>query len=564
MPLELWQKCVDILQDELSSQQFNTWIRPLKVMGDEHDLCLLAPNRFVADWVREKFLPRIEEVLDDLSGGNAPALALAVSNRRPQSLAKRNSASRSSPSRATGGSQPATPSFSNPLRDRVASEPEQHDQEPVQPQLERYPVEPEIQQSMVTHELVSSLPVNENKTPEPDLISNIQNDEPSVIHTPQTPTFTAPAQKSFATTTRVAVEPPAPAMGNRQVEVEGSIKHHSSLNTGFTFETFVEGKSNQLALAAARQVSENPGASYNPLFLYGGVGLGKTHLMHAVGNYLVKQNPNARVVYLHSERFVADMVKALQLNAINDFKKYYRSVDALLIDDIQFFAGKERSQEEFFHTFNALLEGGQQMILTCDRYPKEINGVEERLKSRFGWGLTVAVEPPELETRVAILMKKAEQHKVDLPHESAFFIAQRIRSNVRELEGALKRVIASAHFMGRKIDIDLIRESLKDLLALQDKQVSIENIQRTVAEYYKIKVTDILSKRRSRSVARPRQIAMALSKELTSHSLPEIGDAYGGRDHTTVLHACRKVKQLMEADGEIRGDYKNLLRSLTS
>jgi chromosomal replication initiator protein len=258
------------------------------------------------------------------------------------------------------------------------------------------------------------------------------------------------------------------------------------------------------------------------------------------------------------------MVKALQLNAINDFKRYYRSVDALLIDDIQFFAGKERSQEEFFHTFNALLEGGQQMILTCDRYPKEISGVEERLKSRFGWGLTVAVEPPELETRVAILMKKAEQQKVDLPHEAAFFIAQRIRSNVRELEGALKRVIASAHFMGRKIDIDLIRESLKDLLALQDKQVSIDNIQRTVAEYYKIKVADILSKRRSRSVARPRQIAMALSKELTSHSLPEIGDAYGGRDHTTVLHACRKVKELVDEDGEIRDDYKNLLRSLTS
>ena len=552
MPLELWQKCVDILQDELSSQQFNTWIRPLKVMGDEYDLCLLAPNRFVADWVKEKFLPRIEEVLDDLSGGNAPALALAVSNRRPQSLAKRNSAPRS-PSR-TSSPQAATSSFSmpaNPLRERAAAEPQQKKQH----------VEPGIQQSMVTHELVSSLPVNEDKAPEPDLISNIQNDEPSVILKSQT--IPTPVQESL-TTTRIPVEAPVAAAGNRQVEVEGAIKHHSSLNTGFTFETFVEGKSNQLALAAARQISENPGASYNPLFLYGGVGLGKTHLMHAVGNYLVKKNPNARVVYLHSERFVADMVKALQLNAINDFKKYYRSVDALLIDDIQFFSGKERSQEEFFHTFNALLEGGQQMILTCDRYPKEINGVEERLKSRFGWGLTVAVEPPELETRVAILMKKAEQHKVDLPHESAFFIAQRIRSNVRELEGALKRVIASAHFMGRKIDIDLIRESLKDLLALQDKQVSIENIQRTVAEYYKIKVADILSKRRSRSVARPRQIAMALSKELTSHSLPEIGDAYGGRDHTTVLHACRKVKQLMEADGEIKGDYKNLLRSLTS
>ena len=564
MPLELWQKCVDILQDELSSQQFNTWIRPLKVMGDEYDLCLLAPNRFVADWVREKFLPRIEEVLDDLSGGNAPALALAVSNRRPQSLARRNSTAKSGARTNSGPQRTAAPSFSipaNPLRERMAAKAQQPVQESVQPESERQTLEPAIQKSMVTHELVSSLPVNEDKTPEPDLISGLQEDDNTgIIETPKAAIVTPPRESQ--TTARIPVE--IPLAGSRQIDVEGAIKHHSSLNTGFTFETFVEGKSNQLALAAARQVSENTGSSYNPLFLYGGVGLGKTHLMQAVGNYLVKQNSNARVVYLHSERFVADMVKALQLNAINDFKKYYRSVDALLIDDIQFFSGKERSQEEFFHTFNALLEGGQQMILTCDRYPKEINGVEERLKSRFGWGLTVAVEPPELETRVAILMKKAEQHKVDLPHESAFFIAQRIRSNVRELEGALKRVIASAHFMGRKIDIDLIRESLKDLLALQDKQVSIENIQRTVAEYYKIKVADILSKRRSRSVARPRQIAMALSKELTSHSLPEIGDAYGGRDHTTVLHACRKVKQLMEADGEIRGDYKNLLRSLTS
>ena len=286
--------------------------------------------------------------------------------------------------------------------------------------------------------------------------------------------------------------------------------------------------------------------------------------MHAVGNALLHKNPEAKVVYLHSERFVADMVKALQLNAINDFKRYYRSVDALLIDDIQFFAGKERSQEEFFHTFNALLEGGQQMILTCDRYPKEIEGLEERLKSRFGWGLTVAVEPPELETRVAILMKKASQARIELPPEAAFFIAQRIRSNVRELEGALKRVIASAHFTSKPIDVDLIKESLKDLLALQDKQVSLDNIQRTVAEYYKIKVSDLMSKRRSRSVARPRQVAMALAKELTNHSLPEIGDSFGGRDHTTVLHACRKIRELRETDSDIREDYKNLLRSLTT
>nr|WP_066013575.1 chromosomal replication initiator protein DnaA [Endozoicomonas atrinae] len=542
MPLELWQKCIDILQDELSSQQFNTWIRPLKVMGDEHDLCLLAPNRFVADWVKEKFLPRIEEILDELSDGDSPAVALAVSNRRPPSLSKRSARPREPQLREV---QP---------REIAVSE------KPIENPLKQAAIE----RSVVTHELVSSLPVAQDNTPEPDLVS-----EPVSSGIPSQEDYSRQAEelsqiKVNPLKESVSDMPEEPVTPVRQVEVEGSIKHHSSLNTGFTFETFVEGKSNQLALAAARQVAENPGASYNPLFLYGGVGLGKTHLMHAVGNFLVKQNRNARVVYLHSERFVADMVKALQLNAINDFKKYYRSVDALLIDDIQFFAGKERSQEEFFHTFNALLEGGQQMILTCDRYPKEISGVEERLKSRFGWGLTVAVEPPELETRVAILMKKAEQQKVELPHEAAFFIAQRIRSNVRELEGALKRVIASAHFMGRHIDIDLIRESLKDLLALQDKQVSIDNIQRTVAEYYKIKVADILSKRRSRSVARPRQIAMALSKELTSHSLPEIGDAYGGRDHTTVLHACRKVKELVEVDNEIKSDYKNLLRSLTS
>lgn len=338
----------------------------------------------------------------------------------------------------------------------------------------------------------------------------------------------------------------------------------SSLVEGYTFERFVEGKSNQLALAAAQQVAEHPGLSYNPLFLYGGVGLGKTHLMHAVGNAMRRQNPEAKVVYLHSERFVADMVKALQLNAINDFKRFYRSVDALLIDDIQFFANKDRSQEEFFHTFNALLEGGQQMILTCDRYPKEIEGVEERLKSRFGWGLTVAVEPPDLETRVAILMKKAEQSHISLAPDAAFFIAQRIRSNVRELEGALKRVIASANFTGRPFDIELIKDSLKDLFALQDKQVSLDNIKRKVAEYYKIKVADLMSKRRNRSVARPRQVAMAMSRELTHHSLPEIGDAFGGRDHTTVLHACRKIKELRDVSPDISEDYQNLLRALTT
>tara|TARA_B100000123_G_scaffold23400_1_gene16199 strand:- start:287 stop:1612 length:1326 start_codon:yes stop_codon:yes gene_type:complete len=360
----------------------------------------------------------------------------------------------------------------------------------------------------------------------------------------------------------------APAEPSRTVKKQAPAvvvpSHQHNLVDGYTFSNFVEGKSNQLAMAAAQQVAESPGDAYNPLFLYGGVGLGKTHLMHAVGNALRQRKPDAKIVYLHSERFVADMVKALQLNAINDFKRFYRSVDALLIDDIQFFANKDRSQEEFFHTFNALLEGGQQMILTCDRYPKEIDGVEERLKSRFGWGLTVAVEPPELETRVAILMKKAEQSGIEMSHEAAFFIAQRIRSNVRELEGALKRVIASANFTGRPFDIDLIKESLKDLLALQDKQVSLENIKRTVADYYKIKVADLLSKRRNRSVARPRQVAMALSKELTNHSLPEIGDAFGGRDHTTVLHACRKIAELRGTTSDIGEDYKNLLRSLTT
>ena len=335
-------------------------------------------------------------------------------------------------------------------------------------------------------------------------------------------------------------------------------------NPIFNFSTFVEGKSNQLARAAAIQVAEHPGVAYNPLFIYGGGGLGKTHLMQAVGNFILQRKPNAQVLYLHSERFVADMVKALQRNAMNDFKRYYRSADALLIDDIQFFAGKDRSQEEFFHTFNTLLDAQHQIVLTCDRYPKEINGLEERLKSRFGWGLTVAVDPPELETRVAILMSKAEQSNIDLPHEVAFFIAKRIQSNVRELEGALKRVIANSHFTRQPITLDFTREALKDLLAVQAKLVSIENIQRTVADYYKIKVADLLSKRRNRFLARARQLAMALAKELTNHSLPEIGDAFGGRDHTTVLHACRKIKDLIEAELDLKVDYINLLRVLST
>ena len=339
---------------------------------------------------------------------------------------------------------------------------------------------------------------------------------------------------------------------------------NSYLNKKFIFDSFVEGNSNQLARAASLQVAERPGDAYNPLFIYGGVGLGKTHLMHAIGNSILKQNPDAKVLYLHSERFVADMVKALQTNAINEFKRFYRSLNALLIDDIQFFAGKDRSQEEFFHTFNALLEGQQQIILTSDRYPKEIEGVEERLKSRFGWGLTVAVEPPELETRVAILISKAELSNIELPYEVAFFIAKRIRSNVRELEGALRRVIANAHFTGKSITIEFVNEALRDLLALQDKLVTIDNIQKTVCEYYKVKVSDLLSKRRSRSIARPRQMAMALAKELTNHSLPEIGDNFGGRDHTTVIHACRKVKSLVSEASDFAEDYKNLMRTLSS
>ena len=342
----------------------------------------------------------------------------------------------------------------------------------------------------------------------------------------------------------------------------------SHLNEGQTLSEFVIGPSNELAFSAAEcvanKIHSNQQLDYNPLFIYGDVGLGKTHLMHAIGNKIIEQNPGARVLYLHSERFVADMIKALQRNAMNNFKRYYRSLNALLIDDIQFFAGKERSQEEFFHTFNALLDGKQQIVLTSDRYPKEINGVEERLKSRFGWGLTVAVEPPDLETRVAILMRKAESLRINLPSEVAFFMAKHIQSNVRELEGSLKRVIAHAHFTGRPFTVDLARDSLKDLLVLQSKLITIENIQKTVAHYYKVKVSDLLSKRRSRSVARPRQMAMALSKEMTNHSLPEIGDAFGGRDHTTVLHACRKIRELMTEQVDFREDWKNLVRILST
>tara|TARA_B100001029_G_scaffold59927_1_gene48423 strand:+ start:3707 stop:5056 length:1350 start_codon:yes stop_codon:yes gene_type:complete len=331
----------------------------------------------------------------------------------------------------------------------------------------------------------------------------------------------------------------------------------------FTFDTFVEGKSNHIALAASRQIGGGLKNSYNPLFIYGGVGLGKTHLMHAVGNELLSKDPSKKIAYVHSEKFVSDMVKSLQLGAISEFKQYYRSLDALLIDDIQFFAKKEQSQEELFHTFNSLLEKGSQMILTCDRYPKEIDGLEDRLKSRLGWGLPVVIEPPELETRVAILLSKAQSLNHALDEESAFFIAQKVRSNVRELEGALKRVVANSNFTGREITVDLIKDSLKDLLAIQARQVSVDNIQKTTAEYYNIKLSDLLSKRRSRSVARPRQMAMFLAKELTNYSLPEIGESFGGRDHTTVIHACKKIQELRNFNLDIEEDYRKLLRVLT-
>lgn len=441
----LWRQCLIQLESELPEQQFNTWIRPLQAVEDTQSVCLLAPNRFVLDWVKDHYINEIRTTLNNIDSATPVQLKIEIGSSTP----------------------------------------------------------------------------------------NVVKDSRTNIHQSN-----APRSKRH------------PLQGN--------------LNKDFTFENFVEGKSNQLGRAAAMQVAENPGSAYNPLFIYGGVGLGKTHLMHAVGHMIIEKNPHANVVYLHSERFVADMVKALQHNAINDFKRHYRSVDALLIDDIQFFARKDRSQEEFFHTFNALLEGQRQVILTCDRYPKEVKGLEERLKSRFGWGLTVAIETPELETRVAILVNKATQSNVDLPNDVAFFIAKISNSNIRELEGALRRVIASARFTGQAIDLKMAKEALRDLLAMRDRLVSIENIQKTVVEYYKIRQADLLSARRTRSITRPRQIAMSLAKELTNHSLPEIGDAFGGRDHTTVLHACRKVAELKESDQHIAEEYNNLWRILTT
>jgi chromosomal replication initiator protein len=502
-----WHRCADFLQQELSEQQFNTWIRPLQVEQMGQDLYLLAPNRFIKNWVEEKFLSRIKEIYSEIGSTTQICLDL-ISNQ-----------------------------------DQIG-----HQVSPAETLME--PANQDIQQDQ--HRESTSLMAN-------GMYGQSSISAPrglGIVESPYSPSPmpAEPSQDNTNRTNNFRNNAGSSNIGNRG----------TALNSLFTFDSFVEGKSNQLALAATIQVAANPGGGYNPLYIYGGVGLGKTHLMHAVGNALRSRKPDARIVYLHSERFVADMVKALQLNAINDFKRYYRSVDALLIDDIQFFANKDRSQEEFFHTFNSLMEGGQQMIFTCDRYPKEIDGLEERLKSRFGWGLTVSIEPPELETRAAILMKKAAQAKVDLSSEAAFFIAQRVRSNVRELEGALKRVIASAHFTGRSITVDLIKESLKDLLALQERLVTIDNIQKVVAEYYKIKLSDLLSKKRTRSLARPRQLAMSLAKELTNHSLPEIGDAFGGRDHTTVLHACRKIHELEASNSDIREDLKNLYRILST
>ena len=440
MGAKIWEKCLDRLEDELSSQQFNTWIRPLQAIGDDACVKLLAPNRYIKDQVNTQFLNRIQELLTE--NGSGPAeLGIGSSGK-----------------------------------------------------------------------MLEEKPEGSN---------------------------------TFATRERFY-----PLL---------------DLNKSFTFDTFVEGRSNQIARAAALQVSENiGGSSYNPLLLYGGVGLGKTHLMHAVGNSIADRHPNLKVAYMYSQRFMEDMVRAIEHGTMSDFTKYYRSVDVLLMDDIQFLAKGMKTQEEFFHVFNRLQEDGSQIVLTCDRYPKEIEGLEERLESRFVWGMTAPVEPPDLETRVAILLKKAEMDQVHLPSESAFFIAERIRSNVRELEGALKRVIANSNFTGEPISIEQVRDSLRDLLAIQDRQIGLDNIKKRVADYYKIRLADLMSKTRTRSIARPRQLAMALAKELTNHSLPEIGSAFGGRDHTTVLHACRKIEELKESYPGIREDYNNLLRLLTS
>jgi len=451
--VDLWKRCSERLESELSTQQFNTWIRPLQHIEDNSGLRLFAPNRFVLDWVKNHYFDLLKSFLVDISDNKSPLVTLEIGSK---------------------------PSVSTP-------------------------------------------------------IEKLKNQ--------------AESKKTSIKTTNY---------GSSQPLIQ------SNINKNFTFDTFVQGKSNQMARAASLQIGDNPGSVYNPLFIYGGVGLGKTHLMHAIGNRILQNNPEAKILYLHSEGFVADMVKALQHGAMDDFKRRYRSLNALLIDDIQFFAGKERSQEEFFHTFNALFESQQQIIMTSDSFPKELN-LEERLKSRFGWGLTVAIEPADLETRVAILKSKSMQlFQIELPNDVAFFIGKRVRSNIRELEGALRSIIAMAQFTGQEITIDFAKDALKDMIAAQDKLITITNIQKTVAEYFNIRTSDLLSAKRSRTVARPRQIAMTLAKELTNHSLPEIGEAFGGRDHTTVLYATRKITELRDSDTRIDEDYLNLLRMLSN
>ena len=552
--MSLWNQCLERLRQELPTQQFSMWIRPLVCEEEGNMVSLYAPNRFVLDWVRDKYLNNITALLREFAGNDAPQLRLEVMSR--------HTISRSQPSVGNGSNTAGNSvnSVGHGQSSGAGSQssgntyvPNQHVRTNPNYSSSSYPSAPAsaggAPSGSYNNEQESG-----NRLTQPSTVSRQHADNND--HGSQNQDRYDPNQYGNRTS--------RPSMQPKVIPIPEAMKHKSNINPTYQFDNFVEGKSNQLARAAATQVANNPGGSYNPLFIYGGTGLGKTHLLHAVGNGIVANNGDAKIVYMHSERFVQDMVKALQNNAIEDFKRFYRSVDALLIDDIQFFANKERSQEEFFHTFNALLEGNQQIILTSDRYPKEIDGVEDRLKSRFGWGLTIAIEPPELETRVAILMRKAAENRIHLPNEVAFFIAKRLRSNVRELEGALNRVIANANFTGRPITIDFVREALRDLLALQEKLVTVDNIQKTVADYYKIKVADILSKRRSRSVARPRQVAMALAKELTNHSLPELGNAFGGRDHTTVLHACRKIQQLREESHDIKEDYKNLIRTLSS
>ena len=435
-----WASCLSRFEKELPAQQFNTWIRPIKLdasAAPSGELRLLAPNRFVLQWVKERFVPRIEAMGAEF--------------------------------------------FSSPIR----------------------------------------VSLNLETAEAPELVKT-----------------SAPAVRAAR-----AVTPRSPHA------------ERSSLIPEFSFDGFVAGKANQLARAAALQVAEHPGTSYNPLFIYGGVGLGKTHLIHAVGNLVLAQHPSARVRYLHAAQYISDVIRAYQQKSFDEFKRYYHSLDLLLIDDIQFFTGKDRTQEEFFYAFNALIEAHKQLIITCDTYPKDLAGMDERLKSRFSWGLTVAIEPPEQEMRVAIILKKAEAVSLKLSEEVAFFIAKHIRSNVRELEGALKSVIAYSRFNGRDITLDTAKEALKDLLTAQNRQITVDNIQKTVAEYYKIKVSDMHSKKRSRNVARPRQLAMALAKDLTQMSLPDIGDAFGNRDHTTVLHACRTIATLREKNHDINRDY---------